>query len=85
MSDTASFKIPPSKVDAVGETWILHLPRFGEQGTHYHTYGLLTPYFRGLGEGRLMATRCVAPRCPISKGKGELDRKSTRLNSSHRL
>ena len=66
------FAIPPSVIDEVGEAWILHLPRFGEAGTHYHTYGMLTPYFRGLTQGRLMATRCLNPRCPISKGKGEL-------------
>lgn len=64
--------IPPSAIDAVGETWVLHFPRFGEEGSHYHSYGLLTPYFKGLTEGRLMATRCVNPRCPVSKGNGEL-------------
>jgi uncharacterized OB-fold protein len=65
-------KIPPAKVDAAGEAWILHFPRFGKEGTHYHTYGLLTPYFKGLGEGKLLATRCVNTACPIGKGKGEL-------------
>lgn len=65
-------KIAPSAIDADGDVWILHFPRFGNEGTHYHTYGQLTPYFKGLTEGRLMATRCVNPACPISKGKGEL-------------
>jgi len=65
-------KIPPSRVDDVGEAWILHVPRFGEEGTHFHTYGLLTPYFKGLTEGKLLATKCVNPHCPISKGHGEM-------------
>lgn len=63
--------IAPSRVDAVGDAWILHFPRFGEEGTHFHTYGLLTPYFRALTEGKLMGTRCTNPRCPIGKGDGE--------------
>ncbi len=63
----------PSKIDvAAGGEWILRFPRFGEEGTHFHTYGLLTPYFKGLGEGRLMATRCVNARCPIGKGRSDL-------------
>ncbi len=63
----------PSTVDVgAGGEWILHLPRFGEAGTHFHTYGLLTPYFRGLTEGRLMATRCANGACPIGKGRGDL-------------
>ena len=69
---TAVAKIPPSKIDVVGESWILHFPRFGKQGTHYHSYGLLTPYFKGLAAGRLMATRCLNAGCPIGKGKGAL-------------
>jgi uncharacterized OB-fold protein len=65
-------RIPPSRFDQVGASWILHFPRFGEEGTHYHTYGLLTPYFAGLAEGRLLATACVNPSCPIGRGRGEL-------------
>jgi len=72
MSDRVQLKTRPSQITEVGDVWLLHFPRFGEEGTHYHTYGMLTPYFRGLGEGRLRATRCVNPRCPISKGHGEL-------------
>lgn len=64
--------IPPSTIDRVGEAWVLRIPRFGEEGTHYHSYGMLTPYFRGLTEGRLLATRCANPRCPIARGKGDL-------------
>ncbi|MGA7615048.1 MAG: OB-fold domain-containing protein [Thermoanaerobaculia bacterium] len=64
--------IAPSSVDLVKGTWVLHVPRFAEEGTHYHTYGMLTPYFKGLTEGRLMATRCINAACPISRGDGEL-------------
>jgi uncharacterized OB-fold protein len=69
--DKVDLKTTPSKITDVDGTWLLHLPRFGEEGQHFHTYGLLTPYFEGLGEGRLMATRCVNPDCPISRGDGE--------------
>ncbi len=62
----------PSKIDVVGNAWVVHLPRLGDEGTHFHTYGLLTPYFKGLTEGRLMATRCINAKCPVSHGKGEL-------------
>jgi hypothetical protein len=62
----------PSVVDAIGDVWVVRNPRFGEAGTHYHTYGMLTPYFRGLTEGKLLATRCISPACPVSKGTGEL-------------
>ena len=55
-----------------GTRCVLHWPRFGEEGTHFHTYGLLTPYFNGLTEGRLMATCCVNRACPIGKGEGAL-------------
>jgi len=65
-------RIPPSAIDVVGDVWVIHIPRFGEEGTHHHTYGQLTPYFKGLAEGRLMATRCLNPRCPVGRGEGEL-------------
>jgi uncharacterized OB-fold protein len=32
--------------------------------THVHTYGMLSPFFKGLREGRLMATRCPDEKCP---------------------
>jgi uncharacterized OB-fold protein len=63
---------PRTSIDRIGEAWVVHIPRFGAEGTHYHTYGLLTPYFKGLAEGRLLGTRCVEPACPVSKGRGEL-------------
>ncbi len=72
MSRTALPKIASSKIDVAGKAWILHFPRFGAEGTHFHTYGLLTPYFKGLAEGKLMATRCTHPACPVSRGDGLL-------------
>ncbi len=72
VSETVVPKIPPSKIDVAGDAWILRWPRFGEEGTHFHTYGLLTPYFKGLAEGKLMGTRCVNPRCPVSRDDGEI-------------
>jgi uncharacterized OB-fold protein len=65
-------QIAPAKVSEAGDAWVIEIPRFGPEGTHYHTYGLLTPYFKGLATGRLLATRCVNRRCPISNGNGEL-------------
>ena len=72
MSENAVTAIKASTIDEEGDAWILHVPRFGAEGMHYHTYGLLTPYFKGLVEKRLLGTRCINPACPISKGKGEL-------------
>lgn len=72
MGKRSAVTIAPSTISVVGDAWILHVPRFGDEGTHYHTYGLLTPYFKGLAEGRLLASRCVNSTCPISKGNGQL-------------
>jgi uncharacterized OB-fold protein len=72
MSDGDVAVMRPSTISVVGDAWILHVPRLGEEGMHYHTYGLLTPYFKGLVEGRLLATRCITAVCPISKGNGQL-------------
>ena len=33
-------------------------------GVHRHTYGKLSPFFRALKKGKLMATKCVNPKCP---------------------
>ena len=71
MSDRVRLKTAPSRITATDDVWVLHFPRFGEEGTHFHTYGMLTPYFKGLTEGRLMATLCANRGCPISKGRGE--------------
>ena len=72
MKNKVELKTKPSKIDVAGDAWILNFPRFAEEGTHYHTYGMLTPYFKGLTEGKLLGTHCVNPACPIGKGKGEL-------------
>jgi uncharacterized OB-fold protein len=72
MSDNVKLISQASKIDEKGEAWVLHWPRADERGTHFHTYGLLTPYFKGLKEGNLMGTRCVNPDCPIDHAKGEL-------------
>lgn len=72
MTDKVKMKTNASEITRVDDVWVLHVPRFGKEGTHYHTYGMLTPYFKGLTEGRLMATHCVNTKCPISKGKGDL-------------
>ena len=72
MSDRVKLKTVPSEITRERDAWVLHFPRFGKEGTHYHSYGLLTPYFQGLTEGRLMATRCVNKGCPIYKGNGEM-------------
>jgi uncharacterized OB-fold protein len=72
MANDVKLKTTPSEITKQDDVWILHLPRFGPEGTHYHTYGLLTPYFEGLTQGRLMATRCVNKGCPIGRGHGEM-------------
>jgi uncharacterized OB-fold protein len=72
MSDKVQLNTAPSEITGQGDAWLLHFPRLGKEGQHYHTYGLLTPYFKGLAEGKLMATRCENRGCPISNGNGEL-------------
>ena len=62
----------PSVIEVKNGAWVLQVPRFGPEGQHYHTYGLLTPYFDGLTKGRLSGTRCVNATCPIGKGKSDL-------------
>jgi hypothetical protein len=37
---------------------------------HVHTYGGETPFFKGLTEGRLMATKCVNPGCEVAGKEG---------------
>ncbi|MHC4427748.1 MAG: Zn-ribbon domain-containing OB-fold protein [Planctomycetota bacterium] len=69
--DKVRLQTTASEITEAKDIWLLHFPRFGKEGQHFHTYGLLTPYFKGLAEGRLMATRCVNPKCPISRGDGE--------------
>lgn len=42
------------------KAWVVRWPRTVE---HHHTYGLLTPFFKGLTQGKLMATKCTNPDC----------------------
>lgn len=73
MSDNVKLNTTKSEIKEKGDAWVLTWPRVGDaRGSHHHTYGQLTPYFKGLTEGRLMGTRCANPGCPISKGKGEI-------------
>jgi uncharacterized OB-fold protein len=72
MSDKVRLNTAPSEITSQGDAWLLHFPRLDKKGQHYHTYGLLTPYFKGLADGKLMATRCENRGCPISNGNGEL-------------
>jgi uncharacterized OB-fold protein len=37
---------------------------------HYHTYGGETPFFAGLTQGKLLATKCVNPKCDPSGKEG---------------
>src|SRR3989338_8239965 len=72
MSNIVKLISEPSKIKEKGDVWVLMWPRAGEAGTHRHTYGMLTPYFKGLTEGKLLATYCVNPKCPIYHGNGEM-------------
>ena len=72
VKDKVALAAAPSAIDQVGDVWIVRNPRFGDEGTHYHTYGQLTPYFKGLTEGRLLGTRCVNRTCPVGKGNGDV-------------
>ena len=71
MKNKVKLNTTPAKITVKGDAWVLHFPRFGEEGTHFHTYGQLTPYFKGLTQGKLTGTKCTNRKCPISKGKGE--------------
>lgn len=42
------------------DIWVRPLPR---TIVHHHSYGGMTPSFRGLTEGKLLGTRCSAPIC----------------------
>jgi len=50
-----------TKVRQAGPAMVVEWPR---SITHIHTYGMLSPFFKGLREGRLMATRCPNVKCP---------------------
>jgi uncharacterized OB-fold protein len=73
MSDKVKLNTVKGEIKEKKGAWVLTWPRVGdERGNHRHTFGLLTPYFQGLIEGKLMGTRCTNPKCPIYKGQGEI-------------
>jgi uncharacterized OB-fold protein len=72
MAHDVKLKTVPTQFKNEKDVWVVQLPRFGPEGTHYHTLGLLTPYFVGLTEGRLMGTHCVNSKCPIGRGNAEM-------------
>jgi uncharacterized OB-fold protein len=49
-----------SKIRQTDPRTVIEWPR---SLTHVHTYGMLSPFFKGLREGKLMATRCPNQRC----------------------
>ncbi|MDO8670825.1 MAG: hypothetical protein Q7O66_05270 [Dehalococcoidia bacterium] len=58
--DTTEYIGQPAVVLSVDRAMVIEWPR---SLTHKHTYGKLSPFFRALGEGRLLATKCVYPEC----------------------
>ncbi len=73
MSDRVKLKTTATEVKVRNDAWVIEWPRASTPGgNHHHTYGLLTPYFKGLKEGKLLGTKCTNPSCPIYKGEGEL-------------
>ncbi len=50
----------PMKVERTDPATVIQWPR---TLLHHHTYGLLSPFFEGLKEGVLRATRCTTPGC----------------------
>jgi len=57
---TAKYIGKPAKVLQSEPAMIIEWPR---DLVHRHTYGKLSPFFKGLTEGKLLATRCVNPEC----------------------
>ena len=50
-----------TKVRQMKPAMVIEWPR---TVTHIHTYGMLSPFFVGLRQGRLKATRCPNRNCP---------------------
>ena len=57
---TIQFIGQPAKVLEIEAAMVIEWPR---SITHRHTYGKLSPFFKALKEGKLLATRCVNPEC----------------------
>lgn len=60
MEEETQFVGEPSTIYDDERALVINFPR---ALNHRHTYGLLTPFFKGLTEGRLLATRCKNPHC----------------------
>jgi uncharacterized OB-fold protein len=58
--DIVEFVGSPTKVVQTEPATVVEWPR---SLTHTHTYGLLSPFFEGLCEGKLRATRCPNRDC----------------------
>ena len=58
--DEAHYTGQPAKIIEMEPAMVIEWPR---AFVHRHTYGKLTPFFRGLQEGKLLATRCPNPAC----------------------
>ncbi len=59
-SQTATFQGTKYKLEKLKPGMVVQWPR---SLTHHHTYGLLSPFFAGLGQGKLMATFCPNKEC----------------------
>ena len=51
----------PLKVEQENPAMVVECPR---DLVHHHSYGQLSPFFRGLREGKLLFTRCTNQKCP---------------------
>ena len=58
--ETTKYIGQPATVLSIEQAMVIEWPR---TLTHKHTYGKLSPFFKALGEGRLLATKCVNPEC----------------------
>jgi uncharacterized OB-fold protein len=59
-SQTATFQGTKYQVDQMKPGMVVQWPR---TLVHHHTYGLLSPFFAGLGQGKLMVTYCPNKEC----------------------
>ena len=60
IDETTKYIGQPATVLSTDRAMVIEWPR---SLTHRHTYGKLSPFFKALGEGRLLATRCDNPDC----------------------
>lgn len=55
-----------SRVEKADPAIVVEWPR---TLVHHHSYGQLSKFFKGLTEGKLLATRCINPKCLIPDKK----------------